>query len=401
MLPEALFTKYVLSRVERYSTDIRPSFAMIIPDVSWLTITLLSFILPNIGPPQRSPTNACFKSAQTLVGLVDCLQEFIVPQDFYHQESYLDAQPTNTQREAWSAAVLTLLHSSNNCSSSIVPSAIQDVYSAAPFTDSDGWSFCVLYERTVSSYSRSFKKGWGFIIVPASQEAVSRDIHISAPHPATDGNTGAEAAQLFKETGAKSLLIPGRLRTAYRAPSTCVAPTSRSTYYTTDTAHNDLEPFFDANVAIWTWQSQHGGCPTASCAFIQMHGKADTTCVHDDIFLSAGLRNSNWYTDNVDRPVKRLKKELLAAFNSDHSPEEPIVVSLPSDSRCILTATKNVVGRYLNNLPPPTSHNVCTREADADTTQGVFIHAEQSSRTASQVAWIQAVNNTFAEVNTL
>lgn len=107
------------------------------------------------------------------------------------------------------------------------------------------------------------------------------------------------------------------------------------------------------------------------------------------------LVNSSWYTDDIDRPIKRLKKELLRAFDSGPDPIAPVRVSLPSDSKCRLTATLNVVGRYLNHFPSSSSIDVCTQSARADTTRGIFIHVEQTWRTASQVAWIRAINNTF------
>ena len=50
-----------------------------------------------------------------------------------------------------------------------------------------------------------------------------------------------------------------------------------------------MEPFFDANLAISEWQQQNHGCPSSSCAYIQIHGKAPTTCSDDDIFLSSGI----------------------------------------------------------------------------------------------------------------
>ncbi|KAJ3566746.1 hypothetical protein NP233_g6804 [Leucocoprinus birnbaumii] len=336
----------------------------------YLASLLASFLLSNFAPPLQNPTEECFQSAKTLVGLVDCLEDYTVLQGYYDQYSYLEAQPTIIQRKAWFNAVFTLLHTDNNCTSAIVPSAIRDVYSAAEFTDSDGQSFCVLYERTVCPCSRFVKKGWGFMVVPSSRDAVLRHIHLSGPHPFFDGETSEQATHLFKGTGAKSLLIPGRLRTAYPAPSACIMGPRKSPYFMTDPAHNNLEPFFDANVAIWEWQSQHGGCPSASCAFIQLHGKADTTCAKDTIFLSTGLGSvhRNWYTDSVDRPIKRLKEQLLVAFSSDSSSMSPVTVSLPSDSKCPLTATKNVVGRYLNNIPAFTTHDVFT---NAMASQGV------------------------------
>jgi len=152
------------------------------------------------------------------------------------------------------------------------------------------------------------------------------------------------------------------------------------------------------------------GCPSAACAFIQMHGKASTTCASDTIFLSSGLGtcifffcprgstshffsgNSNasiqWYTNSVDRPVKRLKSNVKLTFPS-------WTVSLPSDSDCSLTATTNVVGRYLNNV---NIANVCTVGATPSTATGEFIHIEQASEARSgtnYALWSQAVSNSF------
>ena len=165
---------------------------------------------------------------------------------------------------------------------------------------------------------------------------------------------------------------------------------------------------------IHDWQHALDGCPSASCAFIQMHGKASTTCASDTVFLSSGLGtcifplpqkkkvqhlteissgNSNtskqWYTNSVDRPVKRLKSNVKLTFPS-------WTVSLPSDSDCSLTATTNVVGRYLNNV---NIANVCTVGATASTATGEFIHIEQASEArsgANYALWSQAVSNSFA-----
>jgi len=240
------------------------------------------------------------------------------------------------------------------------------------------------------------------MVVPSSRNGVSRLLHLSAPHPFYEIGTTAQATDLFKETGAKSLLIPGRMLPAYNVPSTCIPSPSKTVYYMTDPVHNDLEPFFDANRAIWEWQTQNGGCPSSSCAFIQFHGKAATTCAQDGIFLSTGLANGTWYTDGVDRPIKRLKEQLNIAFNSGASTAAPLTISLPSDSKCTLTATKNVVGRYLNNYYTTSSHDVCTQSSDPGFTRGVFIDVEQAAvaRSAStRGAWVQALKATFVEIN--
>lgn len=70
-------------------------------------------------------------------------------------------------------------------------------------------------------------------------------------------------------------------------------------------------------------------------------------------------------------------------------------ISLPSNSPCILTATKNVFGRYLNGIDLGT---VCEKGATSITATGQFIHAEQSSAIRSPKnynSWSQAVLNTF------
>lgn len=229
------------------------------------------------------------------------------------------------------------------------------------------------------------------MIVPERRAAVSRTIHISAPHPGFDVGTPSQAAYLFRATGAKSFLMAGRTRTAFLHPSPCISATSQSGYYETDPAHNNREPFFDASLAIHSWQ-QRRGCPSSTCAYIQMHGKGSSTCPLDQVFISAGLGHSPtskaWYLDSNDRPVKRLKGHLQLTFPAWS-------VSLPPDSSCVLTATRNVVGRYINGVP---EHSVCHTGADPTAVLGEFVHIEQDylSRGAeSYEMWSGALRRTF------
>ena len=95
-----------------------------------------------------------------------------------------------------------------------------------------------------------------------------------------------------------------------------------------------------------------------------------------------------WYNDLVDRPVKRLKQELKGAFPAWN-------VSLPSDSKCILTATTNVFGRFLNGIDPT---SVCVQGSDSHLASGQFVHAEQSIEavsSASYSGWSTALKNAF------
>ncbi|KAF8153794.1 hypothetical protein B0H34DRAFT_661500 [Crassisporium funariophilum] len=328
----------------------------------------------------------CLRTSLTIEGLVTCLDRFTVPHDYYDDATYTVAQPTIDQRNDWNTVIRSLLSVDGNCSSTPVPNSLQGLYIVESFLD-----VCVLYET--STKCGTFMKGWGFLIVPGLRSSVSRNVHISAPHPGYDLGSVEQAAALFKSTGSKSLLVAGRVRTAFLDPSGCIAAVSASQdYYKTDPAHNNQEPFFDASLTVHNWQRQYD-CPSSSCGFLQIHGKGASTCPLDDIFLSSGLGNSSasksWYTDDTDRPVKRLQHNLRLSFPSWR-------VSLPSDSPCVLTATKNVVGRYLNGIDPS---RVCSMSASSKMATGQFLHAEQSSLARSQehyAAWSQAILKTFA-----
>jgi len=95
-----------------------------------------------------------------------------------------------------------------------------------------------------------------------------------------------------------------------------------------------------------------------------------------------------WYTDDIDRPVKRLQKNLRRFFPNS-------TISLPSESQCLLTATKNIFGRHLNGIDIP---HVCSRAATSRVATGKFVHAEQGSISRSKLhyeAWSKAVLDTF------
>ncbi|KAF9481091.1 hypothetical protein BDN70DRAFT_804100 [Pholiota conissans] len=333
--------------------------------------------------------SSCLQTSTSLEELATCLDTFTVPHDYYTPFTYDLAQPAGSQREGWKVAVQTLLDVDGNCSISRVPLSLQGLYTIEPFRD-----HCILYEA--SSQCGTYLKGWGFVVVPSRRSGISRNVHISAPHPGFDLGTVEQAASVYQTTGSRSLLVAGRRRTAFLEHSDCIPRTStKQNYYKTDPAHNDEEPFFDASIAIHDWQNQHHGCPSTTCAFLQFHGKGTSTCSTDTIFLSSGLGNSSaskaWYLDPTDRPVKRLQQTLRTSFPSSS-------VSLPSDSSCPLTATKNVVGRYLNGIH---MRSVCTMGATSERATGVFVHAEQAwvARDKRQyAAWARAVVAAFDAV---
>jgi len=192
-----------------------------------------------LAPSHSSPSpSTCLSTSTTLEHLVDCFHPFTVPERTYPDYSSYDAaQPNAIQRQAWSDAITAVLNVDGNCSSIPIPPSINTIISIASFAESSGTAFCVLYESTVES--GHYEKGWGLFVVPELRADVSRYIHFSAPHPGWpggDGDTPQQAAFLFRATGAKSLLITGRKRTASPLPSDCVSSGQR--YYMTDPTHS-------------------------------------------------------------------------------------------------------------------------------------------------------------------
>ncbi|KAF8963321.1 hypothetical protein BDZ97DRAFT_1661869 [Flammula alnicola] len=338
------------------------------------------------GEQNDATPSSCLRTAQTIEALVTCFDTFTVPHDYYNSLTYDLAQPVGTQRKDWKVAVQSVLSVDGNCSTTAVPLSLHGLYTIDIFK-----GYCVLYET--ATRCGTYLKGWGFMIAPAYHSSVSRSVHISAPHPGYDLGTVEQAASIFDSTGSKSLLVAGRKRTAFLDQSNCIARVlPKQDYYKTDPAHNNDEPFFDASISIYNWQHQHYGCPSSSCGFIQLHGKGSSTCSSETIFLSSGLGNSSasrsWYSDDTDRPVKRLQRNLQHAFPAWK-------VSLPSDSNCPLTATKNVVGRHLNGIH---LENVCSMGATSKTVTGEFLHAEQAGIARNErhyKAWSQALVDTF------
>ncbi|KAF7436401.1 hypothetical protein PC9H_003234 [Pleurotus ostreatus] len=364
------------------------------------TAHLFAFLTAIPSGISTSPPIPCLSNSSllTLEDVVTCFDKFTVSFEFYNQSSYDTAQPTPFELTAWTDTIAALLDVDGNCTSVSVPSVLQDVYSVTLYeeTASDSTqSFCILSETNFDPASGFYIRGWGLFAVPASRPQPARSLHFSAPHPVFDMNTPMQASALFKRTGAKSLLIAGRIRTAFREPTLCIQTDPEGgPYFKTDPAHDTNEPFFGAAKTVHVWQEDHGGCQAASCAFVQMHGKAASTCSEDTAFMSTGLGRSEsslaWYTSPADAPIKRLQREALQVFTTWN-------ISLPSDSSCGLTATTNVFGRLLNGIA---EEDVCVRDADATTVSGQFIHIEQSIMARSSEfydAWAEAFNRAFMQ----
>ncbi|KAK1225207.1 hypothetical protein PQX77_011887 [Marasmius sp. AFHP31] len=360
--------------------------------VSSLILNPLAFFRsPSVSPEVDAIDEiGCIQNDKitTIEDLISCFDSYTVTHAFYNEDTYAVAQPTSAEEAAWKSLVSSLLYVNGNCTDIIVPDVLDGVYGVSPF-HSAGEEFCVLHERKADSENSVYVRGWGIMVVP--NRPTRPGVHLAAPHPQYDLLTPQQAAALFEGIGAKSLLISGRIRTALLNATTCITG-SGTVYYATDPAHNDEEPFVTASKEIWRWQQAQGGCPSASCAFIQMHGKGASTCPTDIAFLSTGLGRSAsslaWYTDSVDRPIKRIQKTIRQVNPSWN-------VSLPSDSNCSLTATLNVFGRFINGVDESL---VCEEGATARLATGAFVHIEQakgSRQPDAYKSWIGALNASF------
>lgn len=198
----------------------------------------LLFLFSWIFASQDDTPASCISRSKDLVSLATCLDTFTILPDYYDGPSYHDAQPTEDEREAWTTAITSLLSVDGNCSSLTVPPGLESSYSIRKFTPPGRRSsYCVLVEHSLDC--NGFPRGWGHIIVPETRAQVSRFLHISAPHPKYDVGTIEQATALFELSGAKSLLLAGRTRTAYMQPSTCIVPASQP-YWKTDPSHSNV-----------------------------------------------------------------------------------------------------------------------------------------------------------------
>ncbi|KAJ3730371.1 hypothetical protein C8R42DRAFT_5045 [Lentinula raphanica] len=341
----------------------------------YLAVASWNSLNNNVTLKETSP-KYCLVRQNTLSNLISCLDAFTVSRNFYDASSYAAAQPTNGEISAWKTIIRSMLDTNScDCSDIRVPLVLAHLYAVTMFLDTDtSRKFCVLSEITTSVH-RNYTKGWGLMIVPASAKHISRPLHISAPHPQADINTPQQAGAIFSLVGAHSLLISGRFRSAYAVGTDCVLPgRSQKRYFKTDPTHDIDEPFSVANQVIRNWQNANGGCPSQSCAYVQLHGKGASSCAADTIFISSGLGTSpsslSWYQNTtLDIPARRLRDEARSVFPSWTS-------SLPSDNpKCSLTATGNVFGRLVNGVPET---DVCVSEASALTATAEFIHIEQA-----------------------
>jgi hypothetical protein len=342
-------------------------------------------------PKRTSTTNAetpnsCVASSSSVDSLILCLQNFIAENNTLTNDEWNAIQPTDDQRISWQQLIQNILLSNSNCDKIQIPTSLQGLYNLVLFTDSFT-QYCLLYETNITNTTPPrFIKGWGIFMSRYNRNDVKINVHVSAAHPFSDEYVQNQAANVFVKTYANSLMISGVERDASLVNSTC-----EPTYgYRTDGAHENGTMFHTANYAIMTYQQSVGYNPT--CAFIQFHGKASTTCPTDTIFLSNGFGtapDSLAFYNNSNLPIQRLKM-----FLRSNMPD--FTINTPLESDCDLTAGSNIFSRLVNGVH---YGQECAIEPNpTNTTKGYFIHAEQAIAAREDPyydAWSWSILQTF------
>lgn len=270
---------------------------------------------------------------------------------------------TATELDRWRTLTAHLLDGETTAAQSLVADAFPS-YGLVRFRDTTvDRTYLILREAPV------VERGWGSVVVNPSPE---RALAVEVPHPVFDLDTHRQGAVLFRESGARMLLLAGAHRCSNRAASPCdgrtgVCHDGTGPYPVSDMAHVTTAPF----------QATHEEATDRGSALttLSLHGNGNASC--ETVFLSAGVPDTS--TARLDALARALD-------------DRGVDVGVPGTSSCPLVGSTNVQGRYTNGASSP-----CTNVADTAT--GQFVHVEQRrpfrASAAEYDALIEAVNVVF------
>ena len=238
-------------------------------------------------------------------------------------------------------------------------------YDLVLYTDTEGGDaeYYLLTEQTDDPTGQGI-----FVLNPGG----ARNLVIEAPHPIYDTDSDLVAAQIFRDTGAKALLIAGTHRCADDEESECSGTTdvcgAEGPYRISDPAHFTCNFFQAAHEAL----SDHSEDPV----ILQIHGFSQTEGEPDAI-LSDGVEHTAENSDNVLALAINLKERLdatgdddgVSACQADDPDADGDGIAVDSSFLC---AFVNVQGRYTNG----STEDACTEEATNSSDR--FIHVELS-----------------------
>ena len=248
--------------------------------------------------------------------------------------------PTPTERRDWKRLIGVLLEGEIQAARSIIEQQFPS-YALIRFTDTGtDQTVWLLQERP------PVERGWGAVAV---NPAAARNLVVEVPHPVFDLDTHTQGADLFRETGARVLLLAGTARCANEAPSPCDGQSgvcgAFGPYRVSDMAHVTDAPFQAAHEVLTDRYPE--------ATVLNLHGNGNSSC--ETVFLSDGVANE------TSAAVEDLRQALQ---------DRGVGAGHPGTSTCPLEGTTNVQGRHTNGSTVP-----CTEPATSSA--GTFIHVEQ------------------------
>ena len=205
-------------------------------------------------------------------------------------------------------------------------------------------------------------RGWDFIAVNPDHE---RPLVIEAPHPQHDRGTGALAAELMAQLGARALVLATTHRCAARRASTCHGRTGAckqrwnyGRYRRSDRAHITNTIFHAAHLELMQRDR--------SLVAVQVHGFARRPMRMRHVIISDGTRlpgrkgnHANGLARAIRAQLPRRRRGLVKSCNE-------------TSRQRYLCGTHNVQGRQVNG-----SRNPCRRAARRSRNR--FVQLELSS----------------------
>jgi len=211
--------------------------------------------------------------------------------------------------------------------------------------------------------------GWGTYVIRS--EEVAHEIVVEVPHPVADWRTDPEGVEIFRQLGARALLIAGADRCANTAYSTCngltIAYGESEPYRQSDVAHAPQTMFQAAHRALVA-------CSNETVA-IQLHGNSLGTC--NGTFTPGSLTTRLY--ENAARRCDLLEVDLA-----------------DSSSTCSFNGGDSIQALFTNGCGRTGSQETCVVYTGAPSIPERFIFLEQSTALRQDYGClINAIQQTF------
>jgi hypothetical protein len=313
---------------------------------------LIALLIVNIALASAAVLNC--PTAVTITDLANCIRNQM-PQS--GSNGYVI--PTTTQRADYKTVVRAMLN--GGCTGISIPASLSGIMSIRQFTDDK--TYCVFQETGDSNGNGITDKGWDTFIT--ANEPNMREIFHSAPHTAYDISTEVQAAEIFRGTNSRCLLIAGAHRNA-NSNGNCQYQDQG--YASSDAAHNNDNMHQATLEEVDSWYGN------TMYHHVQWHGMASSTC-GDNVFCSHGYD-----------ALPGISHKCTDIKNSLKFYRPTWIVGTPGQSSCSLIASTNTQARFLNGVA---ASQVCGTSATSFS--GQFISLEQDPNQRTSANWIATV----------